>query len=55
MLHYNINIALDSGTDSSKMVTPLLKCRGDTVKSKKGMHTKRSLKGTYVLVYNYTR
>ena len=51
-----IHIALDSDSDSAEdSDPPLPKSRGATVKSKKGMHTKRNLRGTCILVYNYTR
>ena len=51
----SIHIALDSDTDSYEDNPPQPKSRGATVKSKKGMHTKRNLRGTCIFVCNYTR
>ena len=53
----SIHIALDSDTDSyDDNNPPQPKSRGATVKSKKGMHTKRNLRGTCILTLcNYTR
>ncbi len=49
----SIHITLDSDSDSSEGGDPPLpKSRGATVKSEKGMHTKKNLKGTYIIVRN---